>query len=344
MPTLDNQEVKDLLTYSAKFHEFLRLKLIDRLNNSLSNLSPSLPNDLLVQTTEIIQLLNGINVIDPVFNEKSGENTSLAVEDKYNNLLSRIVLHYRKALAHDLEHTRTVAIHPETHDKLDAKLKEVEKYTRTRWFNANSATRVPPLSEYLNAKEIDLYIRADRLCLQERQYDEKFHLLLSPSLFVSDMNYYMQVGELKGAEMCVGYIDIDDFKSFNKELGGESVVDRIFLPAFMRYVDSYFSGHGHTYRYGGDEYVVILPFITRELAGQFFSGLLRGLKSIKIDGVSKEVTLSIGLFHFPCNTHFLPSEIEKFANEAKTYAKKNGKHCIYFYDCTGLSGTFTRAE
>jgi|GEM_PF-610518 len=337
MPRFSLQEKNELSGYVYKFREWYHENIVRRLNGSLASNIPSDIKKISNQIDEISKILERYANLEPqvgvdaVTASSSDEEYPVAIADAFIPLLSRIILYNRKLIAQTLEPTRMIAIHPEAHYIMDDKLSTVEKYMAREWFEPGNALKLPTLSEYVNANEINAYIKKAKLSLGDRFYDEKFGLLMSPALFRPDLEYYLQIGEMKGAEMCVAYMDIDNFKSFNVELGGESKVDRMLLPYFMRFLDAHFYEHGFVYRYGGDEYIALVPFISEKMAVAFLSDLKEKLSVLKIKDVGKKLTLSIGLFHFACDTPFISREIEEKANGAKTYAKTNGKNRIAMY-------------
>ena len=73
--------------------------------------------------------------------------------------------------------------------------------------------------------------------LATRQWDEKFHILFSPTLFFSDLSYYRKRCDIRQMPLAVAFLDIDCFKSFN-EKHQESKIDTNLLPLFMRTVEA----------------------------------------------------------------------------------------------------------
>ena len=72
----------------------------------------------------------------------------------------------------------------------------------------------------------------------------------------------------------IAFLDIDKFKDFNSEVG-ETHVDRHVLPVFMRAVEAHIYGHGFAYRFGGDEYALLMPNADADLACLSSSGTSR---------------------------------------------------------------------
>ena len=128
----------------------------------------------------------------------------------------------------------------------------------------------------------------------------------------------------------MGYIDIDSFKAFNTKYG-ETSVDRYLLPRFMRTLEAHTLFHGHTYRFGGDEYMVLLPNMSFDHGMNFLSDLPRKLSVLDYGEITEKTTVSIGVCIVEVDTFLTDREVEQKANEAKNYAKKNGGNCIASY-------------
>lgn len=168
--------------------------------------------------------------------------------------------------------------------------------------------------------------------MRERQYDEKFHILQSPNLF-----HFRAKCEDREATLAVAFLDIDDFKKLNAA-HNETKVDRNLLPRFMQTIESHVYHHGYAYRQGGDEYLVILPSISKPLAVDFFGELRRKLSELRYFDTSEQTTVSIGLCLAGPECPLTDRELRERANEAKEFAKKNGKNCIAIYQATQVAG------
>src|SRR2546425_702086 len=99
---------------------------------------------------------------------------------------------------------------------------------------------------------------------------------------------------LRGGAVLVGYIDIDSFKAFNTKYG-ETSVDRYLLPRFMRTLEAHTLFHGHTYRFGGDEYMVLLPNMSFDHGMNFLADLPRKLSVLDYGEITEKTTVSIGV-------------------------------------------------
>ncbi len=113
---------------------------------------------------------------------------------------------------------------------------------------------------------------------------------------------------------------------------GETTVDRNLLPRFMQTLESHVYHHGFAYRQGGDEYLVLLPSLSKELAIDFLDELRRTLAAVKYPEIQGTPTVSIGACLAGPDCPLTDRELRDRANDAKKFAKENGKNCIATYE------------
>lgn len=164
-------------------------------------------------------------------------------------------------------------------------------------------------------REVELILFSVRSAIERRQLARKNRCLMSQlkqlaikDLLTETFNYWHLHTRLSeeiirarryGRTFCIFIIDIDDFKSLNREFGhlaGDSVLIELrrILWANLRKVDSVF-------RYGGDEFAILLPDIHKELAMGIVIRLLSKIRNSRFfhDGHSHQITVSIGCAMFP---------------------------------------------
>jgi GGDEF domain-containing protein len=93
-------------------------------------------------------------------------------------------------------------------------------------------------------------------------------------------------------------------------------------------IEAHVYHHGHAYRQGGDEYLVIVPSVSREFAIFFFDDLRKKIAALSYWDVPEKTTVSIGLCVADANCSFTDRELLERANLAKKCAKENKKNCI----------------
>lgn len=122
--------------------------------------------------------------------------------------------------------------------------------------------------------------------------------------------------------------DIDDFKSVNDNHGhdaGDFVLKKIagVLKAKTRKTDI-------QVRYGGEEFIVLLPEINLDGAIQAGIKLRHEIKKLVFDAFSTvfSITLSIGVASYLEKRYLTSEEMLKDADRALYTAKRNGKDCV----------------
>ncbi len=120
-------------------------------------------------------------------------------------------------------------------------------------------------------------------------------------------------------------IDIDHFKDYNDEHGhqkGDQVLKEVTrcIEKSLRDYDKI-----HIYRYGGEEFVVIIPNILNEDAYHIGERLRKKVKN------TSSVTVSVGISHYKESSDTLKSLIEN-ADRALYKAKRGGRDRVMIYE------------
>jgi diguanylate cyclase (GGDEF)-like protein len=119
------------------------------------------------------------------------------------------------------------------------------------------------------------------------------------------------------------FIDVDKFKQVNDEFG--HLVGSFLLVEISKIVMKHFKSD-YLYRYGGDEFVVILPHIDEEQAtkmAQEFSWLIKEKKFLLPNNQTHRLSVSIGISQSPDNAQTF-EEIINLADQMMYNSKKSG--------------------
>ena len=143
--------------------------------------------------------------------------------------------------------------------------------------------------------------------------------------FDRDLELVVAMSERTNRGSCLLIIDIDHFKKYNDKYGhqeGDRVLRKVTqsLQESLRDYDKI-----HIYRYGGEEFVVIIPEIGIKVAFKIGNRLRENIK--KTCGVS----ISIGISHYKENSDNLQSLINN-ADKALYRAKREGRNRVEIYD------------
>ena len=253
------------------------------------------------------------------------------VDDSRIPWLRHAVIATRLRVARELEVRRQQTIHPELLEKLDHDLRPYDALVASEWFQRAKVIEVPLLTDYFPVELIEAQLAKERGAERSREYDEKFRILQAPGLFHHDLDRARTAAALRGVLLAVVYLDIDKFKDFNTE-NGEPYVDRFVLPKFMRAIEAHVFTRGYAYRYGGDEYVILLNNVTEEEALASMNRLRERLGTISYEGTQRRTTVSIGVVTVRPDCHLTDQEIETAAAAAKQYAKAQGRDRVATYN------------
>lgn len=144
-------------------------------------------------------------------------------------------------------------------------------------------------------------------------------------------------------QLSVVMLDMDGFKRINDNLGHDAGDDMLrvvarALKGSVRKLDT-------IARYGGDEFVIVLPETPRTTAGQVAERILEAMHAEQTPGVPRGVGASLGIASVDFASQTEPPDEElllKRADHAMLQAKRSGKNRVcHFDDCDGegpLSG------
>lgn len=164
----------------------------------------------------------------------------------------------------------------------------------------------------------------------KKEKEQKFGILSSLRQATNDFTEYISDRE---SDTTVGvlFLDIDNFKSLNTKFT-ESVVDKYILSPFQQLLSATCLHRGEAYRYGGEEFLVLLPNYTVNEVNQFAERLRILIASTKfmVGDSSVQVTVSIGIAFWPKHGKTIDALIEK-ANKAEHVAKTKGRNRVEVY-------------
>jgi len=254
----------------------------------------------------------------------------IAISEEQLRTLRSAVCHARRRAATTYDDARAKVPDPAVVADLRKPVQDLDGLMRRPWFMVERPERLPQISDFLNL-EIAL-ATTDVLRPKDRTYDEKFHILQSPQMLPADLTYFRRSAEIRGngVAIALAYLDLDYFKSYN-DLLGEVRVDVQILPPIMRVFETFVAERGYAYRFGGDEYVLLLANTTLEEAGRSFTMLRARLAHLHFDGLDQPATASVGMVLIEADTHLTNHEVVHRAQEAKRRAKDAGRNCVWTY-------------
>lgn len=244
-------------------------------------------------------------------------------------LLKEIVLLYRRYRAAEAERLTEKTFHLELVDTLQEDVKTLDRFVGDAWFQGLGLLRLPRLKDFLPVQLVES-ATVNQAPILPRQYDEKFHILQAPHLFLPDLAHFRAKCEDREASVAVAFLDIDHFKQFNTD-HTEPKVDRNLLPRFMQSVEAHVFHHGYAYRQGGDEYLILIPSISRPIAIAFVDELRCKLADLRYPDIAGKTTVSVGLCIVEPDCPLTDRELRDRASQAKKFAKENGRNRFATY-------------
>ncbi len=318
MPDFDSADRYRLLQYASDLRMWFQAWLLEPVHKALSGtVEPSRLTDLYAEMNR--------------FEARLGENLGIpiTIEQQDLPLLKRVLLFQKQKVAHKQEELRHKSADQDIMKKIDSLSDAVTRLMSQDWFmNVNELT-MPRLTEFL-ILQAAYQVLPMPIASGESRYDEKFGILQSPGGFLAGLRNCRTESWLRGTPISVAFIDIDDFKKFNTKYT-ETTVDRDLLPHLMQTLESHVYAHGFAYRFGGDEYVLLLPNMPSDSALQSLRELQEKLQSLSVRGIDDSVTVSIGVCTLAADSILTDIEVQDRANRAKAFAKKAGKNCIAIY-------------
>lgn len=257
----------------------------------------------------------------------------IAGERNHREHFKQMILRYRRHRAAETEVHREKTFHTGLLQTVEEDLNTLDALVATDWFQKIEPLRLPRAKDFLLLQFLEE--ATEQIQLAKRQYDEKFHILQAPALFLQDLAYLRAKCEMRDAPIVVAFLDIDDFKRFNSQYS-ETQVDRNLLPRFMQTLEAHVYQHGFAYRQGGDEYLVLLPSLSKAIAVAFLDELRRKLSSLKYPVIDGATTVSIGCCVADPDCPLTDRELRDRANLAKEFAKRQGKNRIATYEGSRL--------
>lgn len=137
-----------------------------------------------------------------------------------------------------------------------------------------------------------------------------------------------QAGEISPVVMLV---DVDSLKQINDKYG-HSVGDLV-IRAIARALTNAIRRDDMVIRWGGDEFIVVFPDLSKENSKLLGDKLLKSVSDLSIGAGSEEIrpTISIGISYFLDKDNNLMSAINR-ADQAMYHAKSKGKNSVYILD------------
>ena len=258
--------------------------------------------------------------------------------DQYPALRDCVDSHGESALASPRQGRHVLWLPVWMHDKVSTCL----EITQSRPFSAHKLDVIQGIFHvYQNYQSLLDYSERDALTglLNRKTFDEQFSRSTADSLArrVRPATTGLAVDEEASCceppvEQWLAVVDVDHFKQVNDRFGhlyGDEVL--ILIANILR---SSFRSHDRIFRFGGEEFVVLLRATSLATAHKVFNRFRLAVQEYPFPQVG-QVTVSLG---FVSTSRGAPVEILGQADQALYYAKENGRNQVCFYDELIASG------
>lgn len=182
----------------------------------------------------------------------------------------------------------------------------------------------------------EVITRVEMIMRRSKNYREK---LLKDNLTDAYSRYYfnLRVAEeleryrRNGTIFSLAFVDMDHYKYINDRYGHQTG-DHV-LRALVSYIALNIRKCDSIYRYGGEEFIVLLPDTTEEKAYMVIDRLRQGFNSepISVGGVTVHVTFSAGIKQVNDKDESVEQLISD-ADKAMYYAKRCGRNRVAIYN------------
>jgi len=144
------------------------------------------------------------------------------------------------------------------------------------------------------------------------------------------MRDVMELSMLSGRAFSIAMIDIDDFKRLNDENG--HLVGDIVLREVAQEIERNVRKSDYVFRYGGEEFMVLMPSTNLEEAVKVMERVRRGIneKEVKCNGKVIRVSVSIGVCSEVYDGKKLIEDYIACADKKLYEAKKKGKNRVEY--------------
>lgn len=144
-----------------------------------------------------------------------------------------------------------------------------------------------------------------------------------------------EAGELVRREVqlaCIVFMDLDHFKDVN-DAHGHRLGDQVLAGA-VQYVTSHLRSYDRVFRYGGDEFLILLPAAHIEVAARLIERLRSGLAAttLAVDEAGRPLRMTASFGITPLEPDVSAEESMDRADKALLLAKSAGRNRVIRWD------------
>ncbi|STX41706.1 Diguanylate kinase [Legionella donaldsonii] len=140
-----------------------------------------------------------------------------------------------------------------------------------------------------------------------------------------------ELAKRQGQNCCIAMVDLDHFSEINEQ-HGRYIGDKV-LAAIAHYLIDNLRPYDRVFRYGGEEFLLCIPFTALAPGQKVVERLRKGLATITIDAGQQEtirMTVSIGLALL--DPHLPIEQCIDHSMHAMSAAKAAGRNCVQIWE------------
>jgi diguanylate cyclase (GGDEF)-like protein len=168
--------------------------------------------------------------------------------------------------------------------------------------------------------------------LFEQSHRDPLTLLGNRLRLEEDLEVLQGRVERYGHTYCMALCDVDNFKKYNDTYGHQAG-DHILRTVANTIVRRCRRGDA-AYRYGGEEFLIILPehtLVNATIAADHIRTAIEKLAVAHVKNPPGVVTVSVGVAGLSQKRHKSAAQLLRDADEALYRAKENGRNCVMLY-------------
>ena len=179
----------------------------------------------------------------------------------------------------------------------------------------------------LNPKLIELKLFEET---RASAYKDELTGLHNYRFFQEFLRWEVKRCERSGGEFSIAIGDLDNFKDYNDRFGHEA--GNQALQAVGRALQRAGRDQDVVVRYGGEEFVLIMPTTSKDDASRVADRVCRAIAGLEVSpsDPSRGVTMSVGVASYPADA-LAPEALIRCADRAMYTAKAKGKNQIQLY-------------
>ncbi|MES9820272.1 MAG: diguanylate cyclase [Candidatus Thiodiazotropha sp.] len=171
--------------------------------------------------------------------------------------------------------------------------------------------------------------------LHELATHDSLTLLLNHNAIIHALESAVSAVERHRQPLSIAMVDIDRFKQINDRYGHQ-VGDDV-LVAIANTFTSSLRGYDIAGRYGGEEFLLILPQTSMDESGELIERLRQSIADLSFAGTQgKRVTISVGMIAYQHGIKMDANAMIRCADAALYRAKANGRDRIEWGNCTTI--------